>query len=216
MAIGDVPDLETSPYATNPSGGAISQTHNGVGQYAVTFHDINPSREVGGHVTVTPYGATDAMCSINSWISVDDDVTAFVDCFDSRLGEPADTRFAISLIPPTTYTRGDFNVDGMINADDVDDLCIRIGSSNASYDLDDDGDVDSSDMHTMIHDILGTHYGDANLDGVFDSGDLIQLFASAKYETGRTATWADGDFNCDGVFNSSDLIVALADGGYSF
>ena len=58
--------------------------------------------------------------------------------------------------------------------------------------------------------------GDANLDGVFDSGDLIVVFQTAKYQVSHDsiATWSDGDWNGDGEFDSSDLITAFIDGRY--
>lgn len=67
-----------------------------------------------------------------------------------------------------------------------------------------------------VQEIVGTWFGDANLDGVFDSTDLIQIFQSAEYEDQivGNSTWAEGDWNGDGDFDSSDLILAFQDGGY--
>ena len=56
--------------------------------------------------------------------------------------------------------------------------------------------------------------GDADLDGDFDSTDLIQLFIAGKFRTGLPATWSEGDFNGDGLFNETDLILAFATGAY--
>ena len=55
---------------------------------------------------------------------------------------------------------------------------------------------------------------DANLDGQFDSSDLVSAFAGGKFEDDVMATWAEGDWNADLRFNSSDLVAAFADGGY--
>ncbi|MCA9196057.1 MAG: hypothetical protein KDA87_00915 [Planctomycetales bacterium] len=57
--------------------------------------------------------------------------------------------------------------------------------------------------------------GDANLDRVFDSSDLVQVFAAGVYETNDLAGWQDGDWNDDGVFDSSDLVAALQIGEYA-
>lgn len=57
--------------------------------------------------------------------------------------------------------------------------------------------------------------GDANLDGVFNSTDLVLVFQAGKYETGQAAVWATGDWNEDGVFNSSDLVLAFQEGHYA-
>jgi hypothetical protein len=61
-----------------------------------------------------------------------------------------------------------------------------------------------------------TWYGDANLDGEFESGDLIDVFSAGVYDDqiDHNAHWWSGDWTGDGEFDSSDLIVALAEGGY--
>jgi hypothetical protein len=56
--------------------------------------------------------------------------------------------------------------------------------------------------------------GDSNLDGVFDSGDLVTVFTAAKYDTQQPATWEEGDWNQDMVFDSGDLVFAFANGDY--
>jgi hypothetical protein len=66
----------------------------------------------------------------------------------------------------------------------------------------------------LVFDIMGTTYGDASLNGVFDSRDLVKLFQVGKYEQGVLATWDEGDFNGDGLFNSADLLLASQHAGY--
>jgi hypothetical protein len=56
--------------------------------------------------------------------------------------------------------------------------------------------------------------GDANRDGLFDSGDLIDVFRAGKYETLDPAGWSAGDFDADNRFSSGDLVVALQTGKY--
>ena len=58
--------------------------------------------------------------------------------------------------------------------------------------------------------------GDVNGDGLFDSSDLVVVFAAGKYDLGipGSATYAEGDWNDDGVFDSSDLVVAFRLGNY--
>ena len=51
--------------------------------------------------------------------------------------------------------------------------------------------------------------GDSNFDGVFNSGDLVNVFQFAKYETGKAATVEEGDWNGDGVFDSTDLVFVF-------
>ena len=63
---------------------------------------------------------------------------------------------------------------------------------------------------------IGTTAGDVNLDGIFNSTDLIQVFQAGEYEDGIAAnsTWAEGDWNCDQEFNTTDLIGAFQSGAY--
>jgi hypothetical protein len=61
-----------------------------------------------------------------------------------------------------------------------------------------------------------TWYGDANLDGEFNSGDIIEVFSAGVYEDqiDHNAHWWTGDWNGDSEFNSSDLVIAMQEGGY--
>ncbi|MEZ6119495.1 MAG: serine hydrolase [Pirellulaceae bacterium] len=115
--------------------------------------------------------------------------------------------------------RGDFNGDRKVNAADIDLLCSAINSPRADvnkFNLNRDRVVDANDMDVLVHDILRTRYGDANLDGVVDSSDLVQIFRAGEYEDRAVgnSTWAEGDFDCDGEFTTSDLVKLFADGGY--
>lgn len=56
--------------------------------------------------------------------------------------------------------------------------------------------------------------GDSNLDGLFDSGDLVTVFRAGRYDTGAAANWEQGDWTGDGQFDSSDLIAAFREGNY--
>ncbi|MCA9166584.1 MAG: VCBS repeat-containing protein [Planctomycetales bacterium] len=58
--------------------------------------------------------------------------------------------------------------------------------------------------------------GDANHDRVFDSGDLVRVFAAGGYEDDiiGNATFDIGDWNQDGDFDSNDLIFASQAGTY--
>ena len=118
-----------------------------------------------------------------------------------------------------TTTPGDFDVDGVIGSVDVDLLCTAIRDSDDAqvFDLNRDGVVNRLDMSELIVGILNTTYGDSNLDGIFNSTDLVQVFRSGEYEDGvaRNSTWAEGDWNCDGEFGTADLVVAFQSGGYS-
>ncbi|MCA9201039.1 MAG: DNRLRE domain-containing protein, partial [Planctomycetales bacterium] len=115
--------------------------------------------------------------------------------------------------------RGDFNGDGAVDVTDVDLFCnaYRGDQNPAPFDLTGDNGLSEEDRDVLIFDILGTTYGDSNLDGIFNSSDLVQVFQVGEYEDNAEAnsTWADGDWNCDGEFNTQDLVVAFQAGGFS-
>jgi hypothetical protein len=111
---------------------------------------------------------------------------------------------------------GDFNNDGQLTAIDIDLLSaeVRAQTNNASFDLNSDGSVNDADRTVWVSTLSNTYFGDANLDGQFNSGDLVGVLASGTYEADVDSSWETGDFNGDGRTNSSDLVTALADGGY--
>ncbi|MEZ6118402.1 MAG: DNRLRE domain-containing protein [Pirellulaceae bacterium] len=115
--------------------------------------------------------------------------------------------------------RGDFNGDGTVDVTDVDLFCnaYRGDQNPAPFDLTGDNGLSEEDRDVLIFDILGTTYGDSNLDGIFNSSDLVQVFQVGEYEDNAEAnsTWADGDWNCDGEFNTQDLVIAFQAGGFS-
>jgi hypothetical protein len=104
----------------------------------------------------------------------------------------------------------------MLDADDIDLLAaaIRDISIDPQFDVNGDGWITTADHTSWVTDVRKTWIGDANLDGEFNSTDLIDALAAGSYEVDVVAGWASGDFDGSGRFDSSDLIEALADGGY--
>ncbi|MCA9151409.1 MAG: hypothetical protein KDA92_18985, partial [Planctomycetales bacterium] len=113
---------------------------------------------------------------------------------------------------------GDFDNNGTLDAADIDLLGaeLRAGGSNAKFDVDNDGSVTVADQDKWVHDLRKTWYGDSNLDGVFNTTDLVSVFQIGEYEDGtdQNSTWAEGDWNLDGNFNSGDFVTAFSDGGF--
>ena len=123
------------------------------------------------------------------------------------------------IVQPVRFVVGpDFNGDGVVDHRDVDLFCSELRSAipDMTYDLTRDGVVDEADRDEFILRILGSTYGDANLDGSFDSSDLVQVFAQGEYEDAvdGNSGWADGDWDCDGEFSTSDLVLAFQTGDY--
>lgn len=104
---------------------------------------------------------------------------------------------------------GDFNYDGETDAADIDLLAdeINAGTHRELYDLTGDGLVDHADMDEMVHGVLNTEYGDANLDGRVDAADLSLLAAHWMH---CPNTWAKGDFTGSGCVGSADLSLLAA------
>ena len=87
-----------------------------------------------------------------------------------------------------------------------------------------DATVDHVDHSVWVKDLKHTWFGDADLNGEFNSGDMLQVFAAGLYEKGRAdewrnvhgagAGWSEGDWNGDQLFDSGDMVTAFVDGGY--
>jgi hypothetical protein len=116
----------------------------------------------------------------------------------------------------TVILPGDFDGNGALDAVDIDDLTgVSAGTAwPSTYDLNSDALVDEGDVRVWIKDLFNSWVGDANLDGEFNSSDLVTVLATGTYEADVAAVWTTGDFNGDGRADSSDLVAALADGGY--
>ena len=113
---------------------------------------------------------------------------------------------------------GDFNGDGVRDATDIDLLsaAIRTGDDAPAFDLNSDGLVNLADHQYMVVDLIVTWFGDADLNGVFNSSDFVKVFQVGEYEdaAAENSGWGDGDWNGDAEFNSSDFVVAFQDGGF--
>lgn len=137
----------------------------------------------------------------------------------NQLGDPASWR--ASSVPGGSPGSGpgnsaDFSGDDRVDTDDIDLLCHAIGQPRIEFDLNADGIVSLADLTYLIESVLGTKLGDTNLDGRFESIDLVELFLVGEYEddVDRNSTWADGDRNCDGEFTSEDIVAVFHAGGY--
>lgn len=109
---------------------------------------------------------------------------------------------------------GDFNNDGDLDLDDINLLTAGTQDNDLAFDLTNDGYTDNDDRVRWVSELKQTWFGDANLDGEFNSRDLIAVFTTNKFETGASALWEDGDWNGDQMFSTSDFIAAFADGGF--
>jgi hypothetical protein len=66
--------------------------------------------------------------------------------------------------------------------------------------------IDLGDVTMLVHNILGSEFGDANLDGVVDDIDK----ALVEGNLGNPGGWAAGDFNGDDLVDQLDLDILMA------
>ncbi|MEQ9461302.1 MAG: hypothetical protein RIG82_10155 [Phycisphaeraceae bacterium] len=114
-------------------------------------------------------------------------------------------------VTPLNALPGDFDADTDIDADDIDLLtaAIAAGSADTIYDLDGSTTIDAADLDEMILNLLGTFFGDTNLDLAVD---LIDLSALAT-NFGQTSGWAGGNFNTDTIVDLIDLSLLATNFG---
>ena len=114
--------------------------------------------------------------------------------------------------------RGDFDFDRDLDVDDIEQLTQAVLSDEPqlAFDVNLDGRVDRADRVFWVHRLKRTYFGDVDLDGIFDSSDLITALVAGEYEDNLLAnsTWTEGDWDGNREFESTDLVVAFRDGGY--
>jgi hypothetical protein len=129
----------------------------------------------------------------------------------------ADNPLKVFNMPTDISMPGDFDNDGDIDADDIDLLMANLGGDPAVYDLTNDGVVDQDDVDEWVFNIvpigenIGTVYGDFNLDGEVNAGDLALL--ATNYGTVGDWGWATGDGNGDGNVDAGDLAMLATNYG---
>ncbi len=116
------------------------------------------------------------------------------------------------------YRFGDFDGDHQMTTRDVDLLVAAMEKRvvDPAYDLDRDGKITDGDHRTWIEQAAMSYAGDSNLDGRFDTTDLVNVLQAGQYEDRlvRNSSWASGDWNGDREFSTSDLVAALQSGGF--
>ncbi len=127
--------------------------------------------------------------------------------------KPAST-YATRISPRFDWIRsvvmtGDLTNDGQIGLADIHLLqqAIRDGSEEWFYDFTDDGAVTDADLTYYVHEVVGTVFGDATLDGRVGLRDAAILLSNFGRE--GTFFWGDGDFNNDGVVDALDMGLLL-------
>ena len=115
---------------------------------------------------------------------------------------------AVFVWPDVKSIPGDFDVDQLLTASDIDLLsrAIRLHVGHDTFDLNGDDTVDDLDRATWIQDLARASVGDANLDGMVSMDDFMALSAAF----GTAGGWAKGDFDGDGIVQFSDFLALSA------
>ena len=106
---------------------------------------------------------------------------------------------------------GDFNGDSLVNATDIDLLFdeVQAMTHNDAFDLTGDGQVNSTDADYLIRTLLGSNYGDTDVDSDVDTSDLTKAIMNFTGAAGSGKSWSDGDTDGDGDVDTSDLTKAI-------
>ena len=117
---------------------------------------------------------------------------------------------------PTNDLWGDFDGDSVVDGADIDLLAtaIRNNRADSQFDLNADGVVNEDDRMVLVGEVMGLTPGDANVDGIFDSSDLVfaATFGEFEDDTAGNSTWGEGDWDGDGDFTTEDIVFAFTFG----
>ncbi len=135
-----------------------------------------------------------------------------------------DTSYAVSIphyldwiesIVPT----GDLDNNDVLDVNDIDqllDLLAALGGQPTPegyelYDVNSDDMLSLADAVFLVESMMGYIYGDLNLDGTVDAGDLALL--AANFGQIGDWGWSDGDVNGDGIIDAGDLALIATNFG---
>ncbi|MEM7576164.1 MAG: peptidoglycan-binding protein [Planctomycetota bacterium] len=121
------------------------------------------------------------------------------------------SHFHIDVTPlgqdaPNANLLGDFDLSDDIDQSDIDWLYRNQGGDGDVFSIDGNNTVTLTDVAVLVTDILGTVFGDANLDQTIDQADLNAVLN----HWGQSYNgWATGDFTGDRVVDQADLNAVL-------
>ena len=118
-----------------------------------------------------------------------------------------------SFSTSNSIVRGDFTADGVVRADDIDVLfaAVRAADNQTTFDLTGDQLVNQLDVDELVQTILGTEFGDMNLDRTVDLTDF-QVLATNFGRAG--ASWLEGDLDGNGKVAFSDFNLLANNFGF--
>jgi hypothetical protein len=193
-------DLFLSTAAGGPDGGP--QAFDYRIEFQTPFH-YDPAQGNLIWEIQAPFGYSPAMLDDQQ----DDGTTVQIANID--MSDEADLFFGRGLIAQFTFAStvalGDFDADGHLGFADIDALtsAIRTGVFDARFDVNNDRQLGEQDRTFWVHELKGTWFGDANLDGAVQFGDFVLL----ANHFGLSGGWGDGDFDGTGDTQFADFVL---------
>ncbi len=94
---------------------------------------------------------------------------------------------------------------------------VAAGAHARWSDLNGDAQTNADDLVYLLSERLQSSVGDADLNGRFDSKDLLQVFQRGQFDdtVDNNSTWADGDWNGDSEVDNGDLLFVFQNGSYA-
>jgi hypothetical protein len=207
-------------------GAGLVQTVSGVGGASLRFEDYEQS------VFASAYSLTEGKGPLEFGfakidVSPRELVVSYIsaqsgnivgDTNANGLADPDEPFFGQFRIIDSAYPSGDLTGDQIVSAADINRLAaaLRAGDTDPQFDLDRNQQVDAEDHSKLIADYLGSMPGDADLNRVFTTNDLVTVFVAGQFEDEieDNSGWSDGDWNADGDFDTQDLVLAFQSGTY--
>ncbi|MCA9196079.1 MAG: tandem-95 repeat protein, partial [Planctomycetales bacterium] len=178
----------TPPVVTNFVRNDGNDRFNTLTSISITFSEDVSGSLAASDLVITPAGGG-----------------AAVDTSSATVAWDANTRTARWNLSGINFPTGFYNVTLPSGA-------IADGAGNV---LDGDGSGNAGGAYSQQ--VLVALIGDSNLDGIFNTSDLVTIFQIGEYEdtVAGNSTWIEGDWNGDGDFNTSDLVFAFQANTYT-
>lgn len=216
----DTADIDALQRVVRLASGDLQQHRYGALTYA---HDINRDGVVSDadvdHLLLTKFGTKRGDANLDRVVNQADQNVVMANWGrsggwlqgdmngDGRINATDLNLVATNMTPPppvATAALGDVSGDGQVNEDDIDLLYGNLGRYSVSLDLTGDRYVTQADIDYLVYDVLGTRYGDTNLDGVLNWQDWQNVFSNWGQSN---RGWRGGDFNGDGIVNYYDYMM---------
>jgi hypothetical protein len=186
--------------------------------------DLNSNNTTTDTGIAVDLNTKDPLCSSSGFATLEDhddwgsleygfrDSLGFLDGNEQTPGDDVflvdlDWQLLIESLESSDPLRGDFNGDNRVDAQDIDLLfdAISNGTIESQFDLTIDGDVDEEDVRELVEVIIGTQFGDADLNRQVNRRDAATL--GQNFGRNDRLSWADGNFDGDRIVGLVDLAI---------